>query len=182
MTDNITNLLAAVDPADDRALTRFLYEEVAVLDDWNWGAWLDFFADDCMYWAPTQEDRVFRERAKRISAFGTSVYFEENKVQLKQRVDRVLTGQAWGEEPPSRSRHLITNVRVSAAGAPGEFTVKSNFLDYRSMGQRSQDYITGERTDTIVRAPESEWGFLIKERRIVFDMSTILIKNLSLFY
>ncbi len=182
MTDTITTLLAAVDPADERALTRFLYEEVAVLDDWKWGAWLDFFHEDCLYWAPTQEDRVARERSKRISEFGTSVYFEENKVQLKQRVDRLLTNQAWGEEPPSRARHLITNVRVAAGPAAGEFVVKSNFLDYRSMGQRYQDYITGERTDTIVRAPESEWGYLIKERRILFDMSTILIKNLSLFY
>lgn len=181
-TDGITRLLAAVDAADERALTRFLYEEVQVLDDHEFTAWLDFFADDCMYWAPTQEDRVFRERHKRISEFGTSVYFEENKVQLKQRVDRLLTGQAWGEEPFARARHLITNVRVSAGAAEGEFMVKSNFLDYRSMGQRSQDYITGERTDTIVRAPESPWGFLIKERRILFDMSTILIKNLALFY
>ena len=182
MTDNISRLLADVEPAHERALVRFLYEEVAVLDDWNWGAWLDFFHDDALYWAPTQEDRVARERHKRISAFGTSVYFEENKVQLKQRVDRLLTSQAWGEEPPSRSRHLITNIRVSAGAAEGEFVVKSNFLDYRSMGQRSQDYITGERTDTILRVPESEWGYQIKERRVVFDMSTILIKNLSLFY
>ncbi|WP_051215612.1 aromatic-ring-hydroxylating dioxygenase subunit beta [Granulicoccus phenolivorans] len=182
MTDNVTNLLAAVDPADERAITRFLFEEVQVLDDWQFAKWLDFFHDDTMYWAPTQTDRYPRERAKRISAFGTSVYFEENKVQLKQRVDRLLTDQAWGEAPPSRARHLVSNVRVSAGEAEGEFAVKSNFLAYRSMGQRSQDMITGERSDKIVRAPESEWGYLIKERRILFDMAGLLIKNLTIFY
>ncbi len=51
------------------------------------------------------------------------------------------------------------------------------------MGQRSQDMITGERSDKIVRAPESEWGgYLIKERRILFDMAGLLIKNLTIFY
>lgn len=43
--------------------------------------------------------------------------------------------------------------------------------------------ITGERSDKIVRAPpESEWGYLIKERRILFDMAGLLIKNLTIFY
>ncbi|HHV22419.1 MAG TPA: aromatic-ring-hydroxylating dioxygenase subunit beta [Propionibacterium sp.] len=182
MTDNITRILAEVDPADERAIARFLFEEVQVLDDWQWPKWLDFFAEDCMYWAPTQLDRLPRERAERISKFGTAVYFEENKAQLKQRVDRLMTDQAWGEAPPSRARHLVTNVRVSKGAGDGEFTVRSNFMAYRSQGQRSQDFITGERTDTIRRAPESEWGYEISERRILFDMATILIKNLTLFY
>lgn len=181
-TDKLTALLAEVDPAVERALTRFLYEEVQVLDDWKWGEWLDFFADDCLYWAPTQEDRLSRERSKRIADFRTSAYFEENKVQLKQRVDRLLTNQAWGEEPPSRSRHIIADIRVTKGLAEDEYVVRSNFYDYRSNGQRSEDSITGERTDRIVRDPSSPWGYVIKERRIVFDMSTILIKNLSLFY
>lgn len=181
-TDRLTALLADIDPAVERALTRFLYEEVQVLDDWDWGAWLDFFADDAMYWAPTQEDRLSRERSQRINDFRTSAYFEETTVQLKQRVDRLLTNQAWGEEPPSRSRHIIANIRVTKGLADDEYVVKSNFYDYRSNGQRSQDSITGERIDRIVRDPSSPWGYLIRERRVLFDMSTILNKNLSLFY
>ncbi|MPN23345.1 Biphenyl 2,3-dioxygenase subunit beta [bioreactor metagenome] len=153
-----------------------------VLDDWKWGEWLDFFADDAMYWAPTQEDRLSRERSRRIADYRTSAYFEENKVQLKQRVDRLLTNQAWGEEPPSRQRHIIANIRVTKGIAADEYVVKSNFYDYRSNGQRSQDSITGERIDRIVRDPASRWGYVIKERRVLFDMSMILNKNLSLFY
>ncbi|GAA1707623.1 aromatic-ring-hydroxylating dioxygenase subunit beta [Propioniferax innocua] len=182
MTDKVNKLLADVDPAEERAISRFLLEEAQILDDWEWAAWLDFWHEDCLYWAPTQLERLQREIADRISTFGTSAYFEENKTQLKQRVDRLLTHMAWGEAPPSRARHLITNIRVTKAEGDGVYTVKSNFLDYRSNGQRSQDHITGERTDTILRAPDSEWGYLIKERRILFDMSTILTKNLSLFY
>ena len=182
MTETLASRLAAVDATDERALTRFLYYEAETLDDWQFAQWLDFFAEDCLYWAPTQLDRLPRERAHRISELGTSVYFEETKAQLKQRVDRLLTDQAWGEAPPSRARHFVTNVRVDKGEGNDEFIVKSNILAYRSMGQRSQDYITGTRTDRIRRAGESRWGFEIVERRILFDMSTILIKNLSLFY
>lgn len=181
-TDKVTALLADVDPAVERAIARFLYEEVAVLDDWRWGEWLDFFAEDCMYWAPTQDDRLARDRSKRIAAYRTSAYFEDNKVQLKQRIDRLLTDMAWGEAPPSRARHIIANIRVTKGVGENEYVVKSNFYDYRSNGQRSQDHITGERIDRIVRDPSSPWGFVIRERRIMFDMSVILTKNLSLFY
>lgn len=181
-TDRVSALLADVDPAVERAITRFLHEEVAVLDDWRWGEWLDFFAEDCMYWAPTQDDRLARDRGKRIAEYRTSAYFEDNKEQLKQRIDRLLTDMAWGEAPPSRARHIIANIRVAKGLAEDEYVVKSNFFDYRSNGQRSQDHITGERTDRIVRDPSSPWGYVIKERRIMFDMSVILIKNLSLFY
>lgn len=181
-TDKVSALLADVDPAIERALARFLYEEVSVLDDWRWGEWLDFFAEDCMYWAPTQDDRLARDRGKRIAEYRTSAYFEDNKDQLKQRIDRLLTDMAWGEAPPSRARHIISNIRVTKGILEDEYVVKSNFYDYRSNGQRSQDHITGERTDRILRDPSSPWGFVIKERRIMFDMSVILVKNLSLFY
>lgn len=182
MTDNVTASLAAVTPAEQRAIERFLYEEVKVLDDWEWAKWLDFLHEDIFYWAPTQTDRFSRERALRISPMGTSAYFEDNKKELSIRVQRMLTNQAWAEEPPSRSRHIITNIIVDRGEADGEYAVKSNFLDYRTGGQRSWDLITGQRDDIIVRAPESEWGYLVKRRYILFDMSIILNKNLSLFY
>ncbi|MDR0990575.1 MAG: 3-phenylpropionate/cinnamic acid dioxygenase subunit beta [Propionibacteriaceae bacterium] len=182
MTDNVSQALTAVTAADQRAIERFLYEEVKVLDDWEWVKWLDFLHDDIMYWAPTQEDRYSRERSKRIAEFGTSAYFEDNKTELSVRVHRMLTNQAWSEEPPSRSRHIITNIMVDPGVEPGEFKVRSHFFDYRSNGQRAWDMVTGQRDDVIVRAPESEWGYLIKTRRILFDMSIILNKNLTLFY
>jgi 3-phenylpropionate/cinnamic acid dioxygenase small subunit len=182
MTDNVTAALAAVTAEDQRAIERFLYDEAKVLDDWEWAKWPDFLHEDILYWAPVQEDRYTRERAGRISPLGGSAYFEDNKKELTIRVQRLLTNQAWSEEPPSRSRHLITNIQVDPGDNPGEYKVRSNFLDYRSNGQRAWDLITGQRDDVIVRAPESEWGYLIKFRRILFDMSIILNKNLTLFY
>lgn len=170
-----------VDAGTERAITRFLYDEAELIDDLRFVEWLECMHPEVSYWAPVRENRVFRERSQEFYPKGTSVYFEETWDYLKQRVDRLLTAKAWAEEPASRSRHLITNIRVDSRD-DGSFAVRSNFLVYRTRGERDQDEIAGERRDVIVAAPDAARGFLIREREIRFDMATILVKNLSLFY
>ncbi|MEZ2188594.1 3-phenylpropionate/cinnamic acid dioxygenase subunit beta [Corynebacterium sp. CCM 9204] len=165
----------------ERAITRFLYDEAELVDNMEWDAWLETMHPDVYYWAPVRENRVFRERKHEFYPRGTSVYFEENWEYLRQRVFRLQTQKAWAEEPASRTRHLVTNVRVDGR-EDGNFNVRSNFYIYRSRGERYQDHISGERRDIIVRDESARCGFLILEREIRFDMATILIKNLSLFY
>lgn len=166
---------------DERLIARFLYDEAEMMDNMKWEDWLDCMHDDVDYWAPVRENRVARERKEEFYPKGTSVYFEESKEFLRQRVVRLQTNMAWAEEPPSRSRHMLTNLRIDER-SDGAFAVRSNFLIYRSRGERYEDTIAGERRDVIVRAPESRYGFLVLEREIRFDMATILVKNLSLFY
>ena len=38
--------------------------------------------------------------------------FDEDIETLSARVARLDTGMAWAEDPPSRTRHLITNIEV----------------------------------------------------------------------
>lgn len=170
-----------VDAETERAITRFLYDEAELVDNMRWDDWLTCMHPDIYYWAPVRENRVARERKEEFYPKGTSVYFEENLAFLKQRVFRLQTHMAWAEEPPSRSRHLISNVRIDAR-EDGNYNVRSNFLIYRSRGERSQDTIAGERRDIIVANPDAPFGFQVLEREIRFDMATILVKNLSLFY
>lgn len=170
-----------VDAETERAITRFLFDEAELIDDMRFTEWLECMHQDVFYWAPVRENRVFRERDEEFYPRGTSAYFEETWDFLKQRVDRLLTAKAWAEEPASRSRHIISNVRVDAR-EDGRFAVKSNFFIYRTRGERDQDEISGERRDVIVAVPDSPWGFQVLEREVRFDMATILVKNLSLFY
>lgn len=170
-----------VSAEDERDVIRFVYDEAELMDNMEWDDWLDCIHPDIYYWAPVRENRVARERKEEFYPKGTSVYFEESKEYLRQRVFRLQTNMAWAEEPPSRSRHLLTNVRVDGR-EDGNFDVRSNFFIYRSRGERSQDYIAGERRDIIIRDETAPFGFLVLEREIRFDNSTILVKNLSIFY
>ena len=162
-------------------VTQFLHLEADLLDDWRFEDWLALLADDLDYWAPVRENRVYRERKWETAPRGGSAYFEETKADMAQRVDRLGTHMAWSEDPPSRTRHLVSNVRVHATEVPGEYAVGSNFLVYRSRSERDEDMIVGQRQDLLRRA-DTAAGFEIVRREVRFDMATLLIKNLSSFF
>ncbi|OZD68872.1 hypothetical protein CH272_28090 [Rhodococcus sp. 05-340-1] len=164
-----------------RELEEFLYEEAETLDNWEFREWLSLMAKDVHYWAPVRENRTYRERLKEQAEKGGSAYFDENWEHLSQRVDRLYTHMAWAEEPPSRTRHLITNIRARSTDTVDEFTVSSSFYVHRTRTERDHDWIVGKRLD-VIRRVDTDLGFEIAERTVIFDVATLLNKNLSLFY
>lgn len=162
-------------------IEQFLYTEAELLDSWLFHDWLALMADDVHYWAPVRENRLAREMNEEMYPPGTSAHFDENRQLLAERVNRLYTNMAWAEIPPSRTRHQVTNVRAHHTGKPDEFDVESSFHVYRTSGERHQDYVVGKRFD-LLRKDHNPHGFLIAKRTLVFDMSTLLVKNLSLFY
>jgi biphenyl 2,3-dioxygenase beta subunit len=79
--------------------------------------------------------------------------------------------------PPSRTRHLISNVRVKKdRGA--ELEVHSNFLVYRTRMETDQDLFVGTRHDVLRRAGA---GFKIARRTIILDQAVLAAKNISIF-
>lgn len=172
---------ALPDPATERLIERFLYEEAHLLDSWRFTDWLDMLAPDLRYEAPVRENRLYRERRFETSAPGTSAYFEEDFAMMRERVDRLQTHMAWAEEPPSRTRHLVTNVLADLTEDEDEYAVRSNLCLYRTRGERDEDVIYARRQD-LLRRTDTGWGFQIARRTVVFDQATLLVKNLSSFY
>jgi len=164
------------------AVEQFLYAEAELLDQHRYHEWLELFAEDVHYWAPTRMTRTIRERDREIAARGQSAFFEEDLYRLKGRVRRLTSGVSWSEEPPSRTRRLITNVRVRVRD-DGALDVACNFYVYRSRLERHQDWFVGERFDVLRPAPSPERGypFVIADRTIVLDQSTLLAPSISIF-
>lgn len=108
-------------------------------------------------------------------------HLDEDRASLEMRVERVETGYAWAEDPPSRLRHFVTNVRAEAAeDADGELAVRSNVLVYRSRWDRpGHDLLSGERQD-VLRADEDGWR--LARRLVVLDSTTLPTLNLSFFF
>src|SRR5688572_11640103 len=101
-----------VDAELQREIEQFLYEEAELLDDRRLHDWLALLTDDIRYRMPTRDNRVRREQSKELSGETEMAYFDDDKRTLVQRVKRLDTGLAWAEDPPSRTRHLVTNVRI----------------------------------------------------------------------
>ena len=174
-----------------REIEQFLYREARLLDERRFEEWLALLTDDVRYWMASRSNRYPR-RSKAIAILDPDRYVEddmthegelaildEDKYSLTGRVARLDTGMAWAEDPPSRTRHLITNIEVVAGATTVESRVHSNFLVYRSRGETEQDFYIGARCD-VLRRIEGDWK--IAERKVTLDQNVLLAKNVSIFF
>lgn len=158
-------------------IERFYYDEAALLDDRRYAEWLALFAPDIHYTMPLRTTRAGRDIRHEYSGPKDSALFDEDYASLDMRVRKFSSGTNWAEDPPSRTRHLITNLRVDRE-ADGEIAVRTAFLIYRNRLERQTELFAGERQD-ILRVRDG--GFLIARRHILLDQSTLLTSSLSFF-
>jgi 3-phenylpropionate/cinnamic acid dioxygenase small subunit len=157
----------------------FLYHEAEVLDDRKLREWLDLLTDDVRYWMPIRYNPLNRpnEVSEELAKPGEGYYFDDDKKSLRIRVERVYSKNAWAEMPPSRTRHLISNVRIKKDDG-SEIEVQCNFLVYRTRMETDQDIFVGTRKDTLRRV---DGEFKIAKRTIILDQAVLSAKNISVF-
>lgn len=183
---SITSTTATVDLSTD-LLTRmsrqyevesFYSEEAALLDAHRFSEWVELFSEDTHYFMPIRRTRLRREQAKEFTRPGEIAFFDETKQTLLGRVAKLATGTAWAEDPPSRTRHIITNVRVTDDRGE-ELDVESNFILYRTRLKSEETTWIGSRRDTLRR---DGTRFLITKRLILLEQTVLLSQNLSNFF
>lgn len=154
----------------------FLYREALALDERRFRDWLALLADDIRYEVPV---RVTREALADWELSPTSRIFDDNSETLEVRVRRLETEFAWAEQPPSRTRHYVTNVIVDPTEVEGEYLASSNCFIYRSRGDDPTPSLYSlARKDTVRR---SDGGWKLARRWAAFDQSMINAHNLSIF-
>lgn len=156
---------------------QFLYREARLLDEGRFHDWLDLFTEDVRYWMPVREtlqqfpEGIHPEGQRAVSLI------DDDKRFLAMRVARLDTGFAHAETPPSRTRHLITNVEIEDAGGE-EISVYSNFLLFQGRREKADYSFFGKREDRLRRV-DGQWK--IARRKIVLD-HTVLPRGLSIFF
>jgi len=157
---------------------RFYYDEAALLDAHDYDPWIDLFTEDAYYFMPIRRTRMQRELDQEFTQPGEMAYFDDTKEQLAMRVAKLATGKSWAEDPPSRTRHLITNIRIVQDDGD-ELQVESNFHLYRTRLKSEEDSWIGSRHDTLRRVDGS---FQIAKRTILLEQTVLLARNLSNFF
>jgi 3-phenylpropionate/cinnamic acid dioxygenase small subunit len=172
-------------------IEQFFYHEARLLDERRFHEWLELFADDVRYWMPVRGNRypvgskalqiqdLDRYVENDIATDGEMAFFDESKKTLVGRIARLDSGMAWAEDPPSKTRHLITNIQVEAGAKESEYRVFSNFMVYRNRAEVEQEFYPGSRQDVLRR---TEGGLKIAWRKMVLDMNVMLNKNLAIFF
>lgn len=166
----------AFDDARHLLAHRWLVEETYVLDRQDYDTWLDLLAEDIHYYMPIRVTTALGtgyDTAKRMA------HFDEDKYSLSRRVARFQTEHAWTEDPPSRTRHHLSNVRTFATGTDDELVVESAVLLFRSRGDvREPSLVSAGRVDLLRRTGD---GWLLARRHIAVDESVLRTQNLAIF-
>jgi biphenyl 2,3-dioxygenase beta subunit len=161
---------------------QFLYREARMLDDRLYMEWLGLLADDCEYKVPTREN-VQAVRGKPAVTIEDELadvcYFEDNKITLLAKVLRHGTGTNWAENPPSRTRRLVSNVEVERGEAPGELRVYSNLILHRSRRLDETSQFFGQRRDVL---RQTDKGLLLAKRLVVLDMNICDSSHMGNFF
>ena len=163
------------------AIEQFLYAEAHLLDARRFHDWYALLSEDIRYWMPVRFNCLRQDLAHEFSRADEVAHFDEDKASLWTRIKRLDTGRAWAEEPPSRTRHNVNNVRVGARAVAGEFEVACNFFVYRSRGERQVDLFVGGRED-VLREADNALGYVIAKRTIHLDQTVLAANNLSIFF
>jgi 3-phenylpropionate/cinnamic acid dioxygenase small subunit len=155
----------------------FLVEEAELLDQNRFDEWFELLDTGITYKMPV---RVTVRRADGDGFAGNMAHFDDDYASLGVRVRRFNTQTAWAEDPPSRAKRLVTNVRVERVDdSEDELRVLSYLLLLRSRWDSPQyEQILAERDDLLRRSGPA---FKLRRRVIRVEQSNIGTINLALF-
>jgi phthalate 3,4-dioxygenase subunit beta len=186
------NIRPRVDPALHADVSAWLSWEAELLDERRYRDWLGVLTEDIAYRMPV---RVTTATGTVGPILGDMAHFDEDRYTLGLRVERLEGRHAWTEDPPSRTRRFVTNVRVTPPAHAGsrpadrqEVEVRSYLLLFRSRGDdREADLVAAERTDLLRRWPpaapindvDDDWR--LARRQIAVDEAVLRTQNLAVF-
>ncbi len=153
-----------------------LYDEAAALDERRFDDWVAMLDHDLVYTAPIRLTRVGPNRDRDVMR--TMMHYDETYTSILMRTGR-LSKSAWAEDPPSRTRRFVTNVRVGETDRHDEFEVVSYYYLIRSRGEAPNvEELTAERRDVWRLSGEQ---FKLTRREIILDQSTLSMSNFAVF-
>jgi benzoate/toluate 1,2-dioxygenase beta subunit len=108
-----------------RAVEEFLIHEADLLDQRRFEEWLELFAEDGIYWVPAVPDQD--------NPFDAISIFFDDREGRDVRVRRLRHPKNLAQEPPTRTLHIVQNVRAEPADQD-ELAVRSRLLmlEYRN--------------------------------------------------
>jgi p-cumate 2,3-dioxygenase beta subunit len=150
-----TPLTDAVSRAE---VENLLYHEAELLDGWKLDEWMTLLTDDAAYYVPPNDKP---DADHRFTLFTIA----DDIVRLRERVIRLKDPNCHAEYPPSRTRRLITNVRIT--GVEGDtILAAANFAVHRyRRGGLHQEFVGRYR----YKLKHQGGRLKIAERRAILD-------------
>jgi p-cumate 2,3-dioxygenase beta subunit len=140
----------------------FLFHEAELLDAWKLDEWRDLLDGNASYHVPATDK-------PEASHEDTLFIIADDIVRLRERIIRLKDPSCHAEYPPSRTRRMITNVRLGPE-RDGCVPVKANFIVHRYRRNSDMRVFTGEYR-YLLRITRTDMK--IVERRAVLDAAEL---------
>lgn len=159
---------------------QFIYHEAALLDERRYEEWIELMAEDIHYFMPIRKNVKFGQWHRENSDPASEIsWFDEGKDVLDGRVRQLMTGVHWAEEPVSRIRHIITNIRITDVQGD-EVSVSDNFFVWHNRLIEEVNLFVGRRDHVLRRDPDTGWK--VAKRSILLDQNVLLAKVVTFFF
>ena len=137
-------------------IEALLFEEAERLDAGDYAGWLALLTGDVRYEVPVPG-------APEGGAKEVLHLIADDRARLEQRVAQLGGRHAWSEQPRSRTRRFVSNVRVREA--EGGWDVRAALL-IRRLGAGAPELYSGEAAWRVV---DTEAGLRVAYRRVSLD-------------
>ena len=97
---------------------QFLYYQSELLDQKQWGGYIDLFSPEGVYWMPVTPEQT--------EWFDSPSIFAEDRRMMEIRMGRVQHPNAWSQSPQWGTSHVIGNVVIESADE-SRVVVRSRF-------------------------------------------------------
>jgi p-cumate 2,3-dioxygenase beta subunit len=134
------------------------FHEAELLDAWKLDEWLDLLTHDAIYLVPPND---LPDADHRYTLF----IIADDMVRLKERIIRLNDPNCHAEYPHSRTRRLISNIRIKDVDSDSA-TATANFIVYRHRRNESPRVFSGYYRYKLRRVGSE---LKIAERRAVMD-------------
>ncbi len=128
---------------------------------------------------PIRATRAADDPRSEFTELGEPAFYDETFRELESRVVKLESGWSWSEDPPSRTRRFVTNLRVLETRSESDVTVETNILLYRGRLDNPGDLWSARRVDDLRRLDDS-WK--IAARSVFLDHTVLNANNLGVFF
>lgn len=97
----------------------FLFHQAECIDTRDYASWIDLFTPDGFYWIPARPGDT--DPKTQLS------FMYDDVPSMVARCDRLLAQGTAGQQPVTRSSHIVSNVRFAESASKGEIVVRSRF-------------------------------------------------------
>lgn len=155
-------------------VSQFLYREARLLDERRFADWLALWADDASYLLPTTWS-IGTDGLREAQDLDLH-HLRSGRDVLGLRVQKLLSGTAWAEEPASRTVRVVSNVEVRHE--EDDLLVRSNVVLHRVRYTDDVEIHACARADRLV---PSEGTWRISHRRVHLAHGVLRSANLEFF-